>query len=167
MKPRIPDNCGRLGKYGLALLGVFLIAIGLVSLLAPRVNSPVTDTLPFTCIYKVKVFVFEDSNGNAVLDSGEPGIGGIQVSLQHSLPVKNAMPEQTSTDSAGVATLDQDNYCVVHDTLTTTVMLPSGYHATTPLSFGPYPVPESSDESATQVAQHPIPHLMYVGFHRN
>jgi hypothetical protein len=118
-----------------------------------------------TCIYNIKVIAFADNNNDGVQSSGEAGIAGVNVTLQHGLPSQST-PEQTMTDVNGLATLNADNYCPVQDTLTVNAIAPSGYSATTLLSFGPYPIPQMTDASSTLVAQNPIPDVISIGLHK-
>lgn len=153
----------RFVKYSIAIVILFVGIIVILALIGPsNSGEPFRGKLPVTCVYNVKVFAFEDTNKDGLQSSGEVGISGVNVSLQHSLP-NQGTPEQTTTISDGSAALNADYYCREGDMLTINAIAPSGYSATTPLSFGPYPVPKFTDASATQVAGNSIPDVMYIG----
>ena len=63
------------------------------------------------------------------------------VNSEHSDP-PDTTPEAKMTDENGAALLQADKYCVENDMLSVNAAPPSGYGATTSLSFGPDPVPE-------------------------
>ena len=94
------------------------------------------------CSYHYEVTVFEDQNSNGRRDAGEPGIPQVTVSLQHSLKYIARTPEgPRNTDQSGVAQFFYSAYdCLSKDTISLSVAPPTGYTATTPLSFGPYPL---------------------------
>jgi hypothetical protein len=151
------------------ILGVILIvlvvaAVGFIALIKPKVDSIFANIGNATCVYNIKVIAFADANGDGVQGADEAGVAGVAATLQHSHPMRDFTPEQTLTDESGLATLSADKYCFNNDMLTTTVVPPSGYSATTAVSFGPYPVPLIYVESSeTLVAANPIPDVLYVG----
>ena len=161
------NNRSRLIKIAVAFVMGVLIVILALGLLAPQSGRIFTGIVNVTCIYTVKVIAFADNNSDGLQSSDEPGIPAVTVSLQHSLPEKRTpQPEQTSTDANGLASLNADKYCPPNDMLMVNAAAPSGYSATTPLSFGPYPVPEFTNDSLTQVAQNPIPKAIYIGLRK-
>ncbi len=154
-------------KYIIGLVVLVAVIIVVLVLLGPSDSGkPFTGITTVTCIYTVKVIAFADNNSDGLQSADEPGIPAVTVSLQHSLPEKRTpQPEQTSTDANGLASLNADKQCPPDDMLMVNAVAPSGYRATTPLSFGPYLVPEY--DSLTQAAQNPIPEVIYVGLHKN
>ena len=152
-------------KYIIAIVILFVGITIVLALIGPK-SAPFFGNLPVTCVYSIKVITFDDSNKDGLQTSGEAGVAGVSVSLQHSLPGQST-PEQTTTDANGIAMLNADKYCPVEDTLTMNVVAPSGYVATTPLTFGPYPVPQFTNASATQVAGNSIPDVMYIGLRKS
>jgi hypothetical protein len=153
------------------IIGIVILFVGIIVILVligpSNSGEPLRGKLPVTCIYSVKVIAFEDTNKDGLQSSGEAGISGVNISLQHSLPDKDMQQEQTSTDANGLASLNKDTNCPTDDMLTVNAAAPSGYSATTPLSFGPYPAPEYTPDSLTQAAQNPIPEVIYIGLHKN
>ena len=152
----------------IAILLIVLVVIAFVvqRLFAPPSGRIFSDSVGRTCIYQVRVMAFADDNGDGVQNPGETGIAGVMVSLQHSKPFDHT-PEANMTDADGAVLLQADKYCSSDDQLTVNVDLPSGYSATTPLSFGPYPVPEFDYDTMTQAKAHPIPDRIEVGLRRN
>lgn len=156
-------------KYLPYLIGVLVIVvIGFVVLtiqLSQKVNTIFSNISTVTCVYQINVTAFSDDNGDGLQDTSEAGIAGASVSLQHTKP-NDTTPELKVTDSSGAATINADKYCLQEDMLTVNIVPPTGYSATTALSFGPYPVPEFTFASSTAVAQNPIPKQIYVGLHK-
>ncbi len=71
-------------------------------------------------------YVWEDTNGNGVQDAGEPGIGGVTVTLSGTTGAGVAVNLTTTTDSAGVYRFEN----LAPGTYTVTVTPPSGYVVT-------------------------------------
>ena len=154
-------------RYLLVLLIIILVvAFVLLRSFSQTSGRIFSNLVLVTCIYQVHVTAFADDNGDGIQNAGESGIAGVMVSLEHSDP-PDTTPEAKTTDEKGTALLQADKYCVGNDMLSVNVVPPSGYSATTPLSFGPYPVPEFTFDSMTQAAEQPIPDMIYVGLHRN
>lgn len=153
-----------LRKVALALvIIVVVLLVGVAVFVSQRFNQVVKDTVLVTCVYQVNVLAFEDSNGNGAPEAGEIGVSGVQVTLEHSQPTADSTPEVSMTDADGKATINADKSCKRGDTFTVKILPTSGYSATTPVVFGPYPVPELTSESAAQTTQQPIPDVIYVG----
>lgn len=91
------------------------------------------------------------------------GVAGVQVTLEHSQPTTASTPEVSMTGADGTATINADQTCKRGDTFTVKILPTSGYNATTPVVFGPYPVPEFTTESAVQTTLQPIPSVIFVG----
>ncbi len=159
----------RRSKIIAGILGVIIVVVVIITalvVLGPKTSGQAyTGINSVTCVYQVNVMAFVDSNGDGVQNSGDAGLAGAGVALQHSQPFPaQATPETRTTDSAGAAQINADTSCGAGDTLTVTVSAPAGYSATTPVSFGPYTVPEINDMVATPTDNHPIPATIYVGF---
>ena len=161
------NNTRRLIKIAVTIMVGVLIVIAVLRLLIPPPSGRIfTGITTVWCMYNVKVIAFADNNSDGLQNSDERGIPAVTVSLQHSLPEKRTPePEQTTTDANGMAALNADKFCSPDDTLTVNVIAPSGYSATTPLSFGPYLTPEY--DLLTQAAQNPIPKVIYIGLHKD
>ncbi|MBA3871775.1 MAG: hypothetical protein H0X30_21725 [Anaerolineae bacterium] len=143
------------------------VAIVVLALLGPSNSSkPFDGRLAVTCAYNIKVVVFTDANSDGLQTSDESGIAGVAVMLQPSLP-QQSTPEQMMTDASGLVTFSKNDYCPDQNMVSISAVAPSGYSATTPLSFGPYPVAVFTSQYATQVAQNPIPKVIYIGLHKN
>lgn len=162
------NNTSRLIKIAVTFLIGVLIVIVELGLFAPPPGRIFTGIVDVWCMYSVKVIAFADNNSDGLQSSDEPRIPAVSVSLQHSQLEKGTQqPEQTSTDANGLASLSVDKFCPSDDMLMVNAVAPSGYSATTPLSFGPYPVPEYTPDSLTEVAQNPIPEVIYIGLYKN
>ncbi len=145
------------------LLAIVVVVAGVILATRPQTTGRIFSNITtVTCIYQVKVTVFTDDNGDGIQNSGEKGLAGAMVTLEHSKP-PDTTPEAKTTDANGSAQLNADKYCPVNDLLTVRVTPPSGYTPTTPLIFGPYPVPEMTNDSMTAAAAHPIPDMISVG----
>jgi hypothetical protein len=163
------NNTSRLIKIAVTfVMGVLIVIVALRLLSPPPSGRIFTGITTVWCMYTVKVIAFADYNSDGLQSSDEPGISAVTVSLQHLPPEKRTpQPEQTTTDANGMAALNADKFCPTDDTLMVNAVAPSGYRATTPLSFGPYPVPEVNYDSLTRAAQNPIPEVIYIGLHKN
>ena len=157
------------GKYLPYILTIVIIAVvGAIVLLNQvyqKEGRIFTDIVTVTCIYQIKVVAFSDDNGDGLQDTGEAGVAGVAVSLQHTKPPDNT-PEQKMTDASGAAQISADKNCPVDDKITVNAVPPEGYTSTTSVHFGPYPVPEMTYDSYTQVALEPIPEIIYVGLRK-
>ena len=137
------NNTRCLIKIAVAFVMGVLIVILAVTLLTPPPSGRIfTNLVKAWCMYSAKVIAFADNNSDGLQSSDEPGVPAVTISLQHSLPDKDMQPQQITTDASGLASLNKDTNCPTDDMLTVNAAAPSGYSATTPLSFGPYPAPE-------------------------
>ena len=145
---------------------MLLALAGLQFVVAPRIQA-IFDTISIIdCDYRVKVITFVDSNGNGLQDPGEPGISGATVLLQHLHPTNDMLHDQATTDPTGLAAPPGSGWCAPYDTGTVNVVPPVGYHATTPLFFGPFSFPELYGVPITPRAP-PLPDAIYVGLRQN
>ncbi|MEO8613205.1 MAG: SdrD B-like domain-containing protein [Chloroflexota bacterium] len=167
METRRQADRKMLARYAAILVIVTAVVIGILMV----GNRPTGNVFPnlssVTCGYNFKVIAFADANSDGIQNADEAGIGGVAVTLQHSKPKTNSTPEQKQTDSSGLAHIFMEDYCPEHDTLVVNAKPPDGYRATTAVSFGPYPVSEMTDQSETEVAQNPMPEVLYVGLRQS
>lgn len=156
-------------KYFPHIIAIVIIVVVGMIVLVNQSSQPVgrifTDIMNVTCGYRFKVVAFSDANGDGLQDTGEAGVAGVAVSLQHSKP-PDKTPEQKVTDASGVAEIAAEKYCPEDDKITVNTVPPEGYRSTTSVHFGPYPVPEMTYDSYTQVALEPIPEIIYVGLQK-
>jgi hypothetical protein len=147
-----------------ALIVVILIIAVLVLFFKPRVDSVFSGIFKVTCVYTFKVNVFDDTNSDGIKNGPEQGIANVNVFIDPAFhPSDNNYTQDAVTSSDGLATFSADTYCSANDVLTVKVTLPTGYTATTPISFGPYPIPNFGTGSAAIETQTPLPGVIYVG----
>jgi len=137
---------------------VFLAAIG------PTADKPFTGFTSVKCTYNGQAVVFLDNDGDGVQQADEPGIAGVKLTVKHMVPLylDNGTPQVRVSDATGHITFDSDRNCSVGDTLIISFTLPDGYSAVTPLTFGPYAIPNlTTEQPGTPLLT--IPSVISVG----
>jgi uncharacterized repeat protein (TIGR01451 family)/LPXTG-motif cell wall-anchored protein len=115
-----------------------------------------------TCTGSIGDFVWNDTNGNGIQDSGEAGISGVTVSLKSA---GGTLLSTTTTDGSGIYHFN--NLCAA--TYIVEVSTPSGYTATTVNASGSTTSNDSNPNPSTVVltANNSVDNTIDFGFKQN
>jgi len=140
------------------------VLLGMIAILGQSSAKPFNGFTSVKCDFSGNVIVFLDANGGGVHQPDSVGVPGVSLTIKHTVPLylDNGTPQTRVSDSSGHVSFYSDRNCSLGDSITVNIALPNGYTATTPLTFGPYDVPNlATDQPGTLWPS--IPQVIYVG----